>query len=204
MVFKYQSGNQPPSIAEYVVFSIIIGLVVACLYSPLNLLLKRYGQQLNPVICNSVWSLKNENLQRLFYQMCIATKDNHLSKEEIYSLIDGIQNSFNHPGKEFFYQDERIREIRVHYATGYAIDSYINKLNVKPFVKFDKPKGYFEDVYQPNKYNEEQRVLLEQAQYIEFPNNQSKAQEILGPTRELKYVGLHFPYGISMEKDTDK
>lgn len=202
MKMKYQTNNSSPSIAEYVIFSLIVGSIVACLYGPLNSILHRYGRYLNPVICKSIWSLKNENLQRLFYQICISTKDNHLSQQEIYSLIDGIQNSLHSPYNKFFYQDERIKESRIHYSTGYAIDSYINNIKVKSFVKFDKPKGYFEDVYKPHKYNEEQRILLEQAQYTEFPNNHSNAQETLGPARELKYVGLQFPYGLNLEPES--
>ena len=204
MEIKFQTGNKKTSMSEYIIFTIIISLIVAFLFSPLNSLLKKYGNTLNPILCGSLWSIKNEEMQRFFYQICIATKDNHLTENEIYSLIDGIQNSFHSPYNKFFYQDERIREARVHYATGYAIDSYINRMHVKPFVRFDKPKGYFQDVYNPHKYNEEQIVLLEQAQYTELPNNNSTAQKILGPQRELKYVGLHFPYGISMEKDSYK
>ena len=201
MDFKIQIGKKY-SIAQYIAFSLIIGVVITCFSGPLNNLLKRYGKEINPIICNSVWSLKNENLQRLFYQMCILTKKDKLSDGDIYGFIDGIQKAINSPLNDMFVQDERIREQRIHYATGYAIDSYINKLEVKPFVRFDKPKGYFDDVYTP-KYNEEQKILLQQAQYTEFLSNKSKAQEILGPARELKYVGLHFPYGLNLEKTTE-
>ena len=204
MQFKNQIGKQTPSLVKYIAFSLIIGVVITGFSGPLNGLLKRYGKELNPIICNSVWSLKNENLQRLFYQMCILTKKEHLTNDDLYGFIDGIQKALNSPLNDMFVQDEKIREQRVYYATEYAIDSYINKLEVKPFVRYDKPKNYFEDVYQPNKYNEEQKILLEQAEYTEFPSNHSKAQELLGPTRELKYVGLHFPYGLNLEKLEDK
>ena len=202
MQFKIQIGKNY-TLTQYLVFSLIIGVVIACFSGPLNSLLNKHGKEINSIICNSVWSLKNETLQRLFYQVCIATKDQKLSDDEIYGLIDGIQKAFKSPYNDMFAQDERIREMRIHYSTGYAIDSYIDKMNVKPFVRFDKPKGYFEDVYQPNKYNEEQRILLEQAQYTEFHNNGSNAQNVLGPARELKYVGLHFPYGNQLEKNLD-
>lgn len=189
------------SISQYIIFSLVIGVIISFISITLNSLLNRYGKQINSNICSNIWSLKNENLQRLFYQICISTKDHKLSDLELYGLIDGIQKAFKNPYNDIFVQDDRIREMRIHYSTGYAIGSYINKLNAKPFVRFDKPKEYFQDVYETNKYNEEQRILLEQAQYTEFKNDDSKAQNILGPKRELKYVGLHFPYGIELEMD---
>ena len=203
-MFKFQIGKPQRTITQMVLFSLITHILISILSGPLNSILKRYGDIVNKTTCDIVWSLKNENLQRLFYQLCIATKDHKLSNDEIYSLIDNIQKIYKSPYNDFFVDDKTIRDMRIEYSTGYAIDSYINKIQVKPFVRFDKPKGYFQDVYAPNKYNEEQKVLLEQAQYTEFPSNHSKAQEILGPARELKYVGLHFPYGLNLEKSTDQ
>lgn len=190
------------SIYTYILFSLIICSIVTFLYKPLNNLLYKYGTEINRITCDVIWSLKNETFQRLFYQICISTKDNHLDNQEIYSFIDSIQKALNSPYNDFFVQDKTIRDKRIEYSTGYAIDSYISKIRPEKFIRReDKPKDYFQDVYIPNKYNEEQKILLEQAQYTEFEKNTSKAQSILGPHRELKYVGLHFPYGLNIEKN---
>lgn len=191
-------------IYQYILFTVIIGIVVSFLSNFINPFLSKYGKEFNLITCNFIWSLKNENFQRLFYQLCISTKDHHLDNQEIYSFIDSIQKALNSPYNDFFVQDKTIRDKRIEYSTGYAVDSYISKIKTEKFVRReDKPKDYFLDVYEPNKYNEEQKVLLEQAQYTEFQSNNSEAQKILGPHRELKYVGLRFPYGSQLEKEID-
>ena len=177
----------------------ILGIIVSLVSSPVNFFLKKYGSEFNTFVCKVIWSFENENVQRLFHQLCIITKDNNLTDEEITSFIDGIQNSLKHPHKEFFYTDKQIRDNRIRYSTEYAIDSYFNKVRKEKYVRTeDKPEGYFEDVYTPQKYTKEQITLLEQAEYIEYPEDGSNAQKILGPTRELRYVGLHFPYGSNL------
>ena len=195
--------NKRP-VYQYILFTLIVGILVSLFSSFINPFLSRYGNQFNLITCKLVWSLENETFQRLFYQLCISTKDNHLDNQEIYSFIDSIQKALKSPYNDMFVEDKTIRDKRIEYSTGYAIDSYISKIRPEKFVrKDDKPNNYFEDVYEPNKYNEEQKVLLEQAQYIEFEKNNSKAQSILGPQRELKYVGLHFPYGLNLQPDVD-
>jgi hypothetical protein len=189
------------SITEYVVFTLVIAVVIALLRNPLNRFLNNYGNFFNPVVCSLTWSLNSQDLKRLLYQVCVSTKDNHLTDEEIESLLDIGQKTAKSPFDDFFYVDETMREMRVHYSTGYAVDSYIESLKPKKFVRQDKPVGFFNDVYQPNKYNPEQQVLLEQAQYREYPSDGSKAQSILGPKRELSYVGLKFPYGLNLSKE---
>ena len=74
-------------------------------------------------------------------------------------------------------------------------------LHKNQLIDYNKPKGYFEKVYTPNIYNKEQIVLLEQAKYTEHKIDNSYAQQILGPKRELTYVGLTFPYGSTLEID---
>ena len=200
MEFKFETNKQFSTI-DYVIFSLVMATCIACLSGPLNKILINYGRQLNTIACHSFLNFKNENIQKLFYQICISTKDNKLTNEEIYSLIDFVQNSFNYPYKKLFYSDKRVRDMRIEYSTGYEINSYINKIKQNRLIDYNKPKGYFENVYTPNIYNKEQIVLLEQAKYTEYELDGSYAQQVLGPKRELSYVGLKFPYGSTLEVD---
>ena len=185
--------------------SIAITAIIFSIISPFinNFLKNNSNYQLIGGICERVFNIKDEQIRQIFYASCLSISDRKISFYETTDILSKAFNLFSKNPENFYSNgikpDQNYRDQRIKNNVSYGIDQYISSIKKERFINSnDKPVGYFIDVYEPNKYNEEQKVLLEQAKYSEENPDDSSAQKILGPKRNLSYVGLKFPYGSNL------
>lgn len=196
MRFQIPITNLKGKIVGAVGYTALISFFVLILSRPLNDFLKTsYGKYSSELICEAILKVP-EQYRFLFFQLCSSVEDLKITPEEFASiLINAMKSSETKTAiKEVASKNETYREVLVKQAVGYGIFEYQMKMKQDKYIDKEKPKGFFDNVYQPNLYNEEQIVLLEQAKYTEYTPDGSYAQEVLGPKRELTYIGLKFPY----------
>ena len=194
MKFQIPIINLKGKVLGAVGYTALISFFILFVSTPLNNFLKtKYGLFTSNVICDSVSRLP-EQYRFLFYQICSSTDDLKITPEEFaFIVINSMKSGETKTSiKELISNNEKYREVLVKQSVGYAILEYQTKVEKTKYIDKEKPKGYFDDVYEPNRYNSEQIVLLEQAKYTEYPLDGSYAQSVLGPKRELSYVGLKF------------
>lgn len=196
MKFQIPLTNLKGKVIGAVGYTALISFFILVLSTPLNNLFKsKYGKHVSDLICDI--SIKVPSQYRfLFFQICSSTEDLKITPEEFAAIIiSSIENSeIKTALKETASKSEEYRKTIISQSVNFGITEYQSKMKKAKYVDTEKPSDYFEDVYKPNNYNEEQIVLLEQAKYTEHESDDSYAQKVLGPKRELTYVGLKFPY----------
>jgi hypothetical protein len=197
MKFQIPVTNLKGKIIGAVGYTALFSFFIIVLSKPINWFVQsEYGKVSSKIICELIFKVP-EQYQFLFYQICDSIEDLHITPAEFASIINNAlkKGELKQALKETASKNNEYREAVVRQAVGYGIEEYRRKIQKPKYVDIQKPEGYFENVYEPNIYNKEQIVLLEQARYTEYEPDGSYAQQVLGPKRELTYVGLKFPYG---------
>lgn len=200
MRFQIPVTNLKQKVIGAVGFTTLVTFFVLILSGPINWFIKtEYGKLSSKIICELIFKVPKQ-YQFLFFQICDSTQDLKVTPEEFAAIItDAIKNGeVKQSIKETASKNNNYREVIVRQTVGYGIEEYKRKIEKPRYIDTKKPEGYFENVYEPNVYNEEQKILLEQAKYTEYESDGSYAQQVLGPKRELTYVGLKFPYGSNL------
>lgn len=200
MRFQIPVTNLKGKIIGAVGYTALICFFVVLLSRPLNDFLKtKYGKVSSSVICELIFKVP-EQYRFLFFQICDSTQDLKITPEEFATIVTNAMKNgeIKQAIKTTASQSDKYREVLVRQAVGYSIAEYKTKIRTNKYIDIEKPSGYFNNVYKPNLYNKEQIVLLEQTKYTEYHKDGSYAQSVLGPKRELTYVGLKFPYGLQL------
>lgn len=200
MRFQIPVTNLKGKIIGAVYPTALICFFVVLLSRPLNDFLKtKYGKVSSTIICELIFKVP-EQYRFLFFQICDSTQDLKITPEEFATIVTNAMKNgeIKQAIKTTASQSDKYREVLVRQAVGYSIAEYKTKIRTNKYIDIEKPSGYFNNVYKPNLYNKEQIVLLEQTKYTEYHKDGSYAQSVLGPKRELTYVGLKFPYGSQL------
>lgn len=191
-------------IKKWVGWAIISTLIFYLITPYLNRLLKeKYVIDISKELCSMLYSIKNEEWKFLVYSLCKSISDSEINKPEMDNLIVQIERIFS----SSFLQsgavlDTSYREERIKQVVSYSVSTYLHRIKTEKYIDTNKPIYILQQV-EKNKeeFNEDQLTLLRQARYTEFNSDGSLAQSVLGPKRELTYVGLKFPYGSELQED---
>ncbi len=157
-----------------------------------------YFRSISDTFCSNLWKIENENVRFFLYNYCVDIQDGKLDEKESKSQLVLLDSLFLNIFPDDFHKDQLNLYRNYGNSVDYSVDNYINQIKTDKFVRDDKPENFIENFVDNRNPTEEEVVLIEQSVYTDIPIEESK-KTALGDGFGLKYDGLTFSYGNSLE-----
>jgi hypothetical protein len=176
--FDFQIGKRKKTIKEWVIYSVVLVGGVSILIGFINTLLQnKFGKATINIICNTQVYIPDQQVRRFIFAFCTAVGDGKIDEDEATGIIDrGQQLLRNEEINDFFVQDEKVINQRVKNEVDYAINEYTRQT--------EKPR-------------------FPCSEYEQFPSDGSSAQQLLGGTQEIRFVGPLGECNLNEVKDVN-